>query len=202
MKQRQPRAGLARRFGKGLVLRLDQAMGSTPEPISPASDPHHFAVRLTLPAAEETETEVPNAPSVSEQDPLPATILVVEDELLILGMLSESLRERGYEVIEFSSADEAYRAVQDGLTFDLLLFDVAMRGEMNGEDLAAKVKAADPDKPVIMMSGYGGDQEKGAVSVADYILPKPCETNILTRTLSQALTDANVKRQSKSASDV
>lgn len=45
----QPRAGLARRFGKGLVLRLDQAMGSTPEPISPASDPHHFAVRLTLP---------------------------------------------------------------------------------------------------------------------------------------------------------
>jgi len=45
----QPRAGLARRFGKGLVLRLDQAMGSTPEPVSPARPAHHFAVRLTLP---------------------------------------------------------------------------------------------------------------------------------------------------------
>jgi len=45
----QPRAGLARRFGKGLVLRLDQAMGSAPEPVSPARPPHHFAVRLTLP---------------------------------------------------------------------------------------------------------------------------------------------------------
>lgn len=45
----QPRAALARRFGKGLVLRLDQAMGSTPEPVSPARPPHHFAVRLTLP---------------------------------------------------------------------------------------------------------------------------------------------------------
>ncbi len=45
----QPRAALARRFGKGLVLRLDQAMGSAPEPVSPASPPDHFAVRLTLP---------------------------------------------------------------------------------------------------------------------------------------------------------
>lgn len=45
----QPRAGLARRFGRGLVLRLDQAMGSVPEPISPARPPDHFAVRMTLP---------------------------------------------------------------------------------------------------------------------------------------------------------
>ena len=45
----QPRAALARRFGKGLVLRLDQAMGSAPEPVSPARPPDHFAVRMTLP---------------------------------------------------------------------------------------------------------------------------------------------------------
>lgn len=45
----QPRAGLARRFGRGLVLRLDQAMGSAPEPVSPAKTPDHFAVRMTLP---------------------------------------------------------------------------------------------------------------------------------------------------------
>ncbi len=45
----QPRAALARRFGRGLVLRLDQAMGSAPEPVSPARMPDHFAVRLTLP---------------------------------------------------------------------------------------------------------------------------------------------------------
>lgn len=45
----QPRAGLARRFGRGLVMRMDQAMGSAPEPISPAKAPDHFAVRLTLP---------------------------------------------------------------------------------------------------------------------------------------------------------
>jgi len=45
----QPRAALARRFGKGLVLRLDQAFGATPEPVTPARAPDHFATRLTLP---------------------------------------------------------------------------------------------------------------------------------------------------------
>ena len=45
----QPRAALARRFGKGLVLRLDQALGSAPEPISPARPDTAFATRLSLP---------------------------------------------------------------------------------------------------------------------------------------------------------
>ncbi|MCK0150289.1 DNA polymerase Y family protein [Marivita sp. S6314] len=45
----QPRAALVRRFGRGLVARLDQAMGSLPEPVSPAVPPDRFATRLSLP---------------------------------------------------------------------------------------------------------------------------------------------------------
>ncbi|SHJ54787.1 protein ImuB [Shimia gijangensis] len=45
----QPRATVARRFGKGLILRLDQALGSVPEPIAPAREVQNFAVRMTLP---------------------------------------------------------------------------------------------------------------------------------------------------------
>ena len=45
----QPRAALARRFGRQLVQRLDQALGVAPEPVSPARPPHHFAIRLTFP---------------------------------------------------------------------------------------------------------------------------------------------------------
>lgn len=44
-----PRAALSRRFGREVVLRLDQALGVVPEPVSPARAPAHFAVRLTLP---------------------------------------------------------------------------------------------------------------------------------------------------------
>ncbi len=44
-----PRAPLARRFGAGLMLRLDQALGAQPEPVAPAPEPPHYGVRLTLP---------------------------------------------------------------------------------------------------------------------------------------------------------
>ena len=44
-----PRAPLARRFGPTLLLRLDQALGAAPEPVSPEAAPAHFATRMTLP---------------------------------------------------------------------------------------------------------------------------------------------------------
>ncbi len=45
----QPRAPLARRFGRHLALRIDQALGHVPEPVSPARADRPDAVRLTLP---------------------------------------------------------------------------------------------------------------------------------------------------------
>jgi protein ImuB len=44
-----PRAALARRFGRDVVMRLDQALGADPEPISPVRRTHHFATRLSFP---------------------------------------------------------------------------------------------------------------------------------------------------------
>ncbi|WP_323785680.1 DNA polymerase Y family protein [Thalassovita sp.] len=43
------RAPLARRFGPGLMLRLDQALGTVLEPVGPENDPPHYGVRMTLP---------------------------------------------------------------------------------------------------------------------------------------------------------
>jgi protein ImuB len=53
-----PRAALARRFGRDLVSRLDQALGSVPEPVSPARIALHFAVRLTLPEPIGLDTDI------------------------------------------------------------------------------------------------------------------------------------------------
>lgn len=44
-----PRAALARRFGPGLLLRLDQALGRQSEQVTPAAEPPHYGVRLTFP---------------------------------------------------------------------------------------------------------------------------------------------------------
>lgn len=44
-----PRAPLSRRFGPGLLMRLDQALGRQPEEITPLAEPPHYGVRMTLP---------------------------------------------------------------------------------------------------------------------------------------------------------
>ncbi|WP_092429106.1 Y-family DNA polymerase [Alloyangia pacifica] len=44
-----PRAPLAKRFGQGLVTRLDQALGTRPEPVDAEREAPHFGVRMTLP---------------------------------------------------------------------------------------------------------------------------------------------------------
>ncbi len=44
-----PRTTLARRFGPDLLLRMDQAFGEQPEPVSPLPEPPNYAVRITLP---------------------------------------------------------------------------------------------------------------------------------------------------------
>ncbi len=44
-----PRAALARRFGADVLRRLDQAFGVEPEPVNPAANPPHFAVRISFP---------------------------------------------------------------------------------------------------------------------------------------------------------
>ncbi|MRX49152.1 DNA polymerase Y family protein [Paracoccus sp. S-4012] len=44
-----PRGPLARRMGPELILRLDQALGAVPEPVTPEALPPVFAARLTLP---------------------------------------------------------------------------------------------------------------------------------------------------------
>lgn len=53
-----PRAPLARRFGAGLLLRLDQAMGAQPEQINPDVEPPHYGLRLTLPEPIGLESDV------------------------------------------------------------------------------------------------------------------------------------------------
>ena len=53
-----PRAPLARRFGPGLMMRLDQATGALPEQINPKPEPPHYGVRLTLPEPIGLEADV------------------------------------------------------------------------------------------------------------------------------------------------
>ena len=53
-----PRAPLAKRFGQGLVMRLDQALGQHAEPVAAQPEAPHFGVRMTLPEAIGLQSDV------------------------------------------------------------------------------------------------------------------------------------------------
>ena len=97
----QPRAAIARRFGKGTIYRMDQALGVAPEPVSPAKQSLHFACRLTLP----------------EPIGLIEDMLAALDKLL--PRLAASLTAKGRGVrrlrLEAYSTDQTMQSVEAGL---------------------------------------------------------------------------------------
>ena len=85
------------------------------------------------------------------------TILIVEDEPVVLRLTERALRARGYEVLAADAPDAALRiaAVHPG-QIDLLLTDVMMP-VMSGPDLARAVTAIRPDIRLLFMSGFSAD---------------------------------------------
>jgi DNA-binding NtrC family response regulator len=81
-------------------------------------------------------------------------ILVVEDELLIRLLVSDELRNEGYEVIEAVDADEALIILRSLVRIDLVISDVRMPGSLDGLGLLAVVREAFPALPVIITSGH------------------------------------------------
>ncbi len=92
--------------------------------------------------------------AVSWPRPLPATILLVEDEAAVREVTREALEMAGYRVLEAGGPEAAMRIVSDpSAEIDLLLTDVVMPG-MSGPELARHVSATRPGLVTIFMSGY------------------------------------------------
>lgn len=69
-------------------------------------------------------------------------------------MVSDYLRDAGFQVIEAFNADEAISILDSGVRIDLLLSDVRMPGSMDGLGLLAYSREMFPALPVIMTSAH------------------------------------------------
>jgi two-component system, sensor histidine kinase SagS len=83
------------------------------------------------------------------------TLLVVDDEPAITGMLSDDLTEAGFRVITANSGYEALRYIMQG-DADAVISDIAMP-DMDGCELLTRAKELRPELPVILMTGFGYD---------------------------------------------
>jgi two-component system, cell cycle sensor histidine kinase and response regulator CckA len=86
-----------------------------------------------------------------------ATILVVDDEPAILRLIELVLEQGGFRVLSAENGFDALRVSESHRgEIDLLVSDVRMPG-MDGPTLAKKLLEADPDLPVLFISGYWED---------------------------------------------
>ena len=114
------------------------------------------------------------------------TILLVDDEKLVLATMSEGLRKFGYEVIAASSAKQARQCIADKLP-DLAVLDVNMPEE-TGIELGSWL-LTEKGVPFIFLTGYGDKEvvnagiEAGALSY----LVKPIELKQLVPAIEAAI---------------
>ena len=106
--------------------------------------------------------------------PAPApTILVIDDEPVVLETMARSLERVGFQVLRAESAEEARRLATTS-TLELILSDVNMPG-LRGPDLVTELKAAGVACPVMFTSGDPSFEvvDKSLQVPGATFLPKP-----------------------------
>ncbi|MCO5731347.1 MHYT domain-containing protein [Rhizobium sp. SSA_523] len=99
------------------------------------------------------------APDRPDQPLQNRTVLVVDDEPLILMTTAATLREAGARVLSAATAMEALEVVRRNPGISCVLTDYAMPG-MTGAQLAAAIRVKLPGLPVIIATGYADVPEE------------------------------------------
>lgn len=106
---------------------------------------------------------------------MPATILVVEDELAIQELIAFNLRQAGHHVVPATTAEQALHLLKEALP-DLILLDWMLPG-MSGIECARRLRADARTKtiPIIMLTARTEEQDKiiGLETGADDYITKP-----------------------------
>ncbi|MHC2710329.1 PAS domain S-box-containing protein [Bradyrhizobium diazoefficiens] len=133
--------GLAEQSGGRLVLKSRPGEGTTAD--------------IWLPIAE--ETAVPDlriaAPAAVARPSRQLSVLVVDDDLLVLENTAAMLEDLGHVVVEARSGDEALALLRRTRTIDLVVTDYAMPG-MTGLQLANAIAAERPETVILLSTGY------------------------------------------------
>jgi len=119
------------------------------------------------------------------------TILLVEDEDMLRGLIRELLEIKGYAVLEASQGVEALELLKArDESVDLILTDVVMP-QMSGSELVERLRKDQPDLKVIFMSGYTGANNaaihKSLEMPGVAFLQKPFRLNVLISQVNELI---------------
>jgi len=124
-----------------------------------------------------------------------ATILAVDDDPNVLGLLDQALASVGYRVLTADGGWNAVEVYENSPTpVHLLLTDVIMP-DLTGPVLAERLRARQPDLRVLFISGFhDADLVQRFVSHKGFtLLPKPFTIDGLLRVVQESLSNLVIR---------
>jgi CheY-like chemotaxis protein len=139
---------------------------------------------MWLPQGEATaETRLPD--ERSQADYRTCTVLLVEDDPLVLAGTTAMLEDLGHAVIEAPTGDIALRSLRENPAIDLVVTDQAMPG-MTGLELIEHIRASWPNMPILLASGHAELPERTGIGVPR--LTKPFRQDELASAIASIVT--------------
>ena len=182
--------------GKGTGLGLSQVYGTLRQSGGAArieSTPGHGTiVRLYLRRTDALPRKLDEQEAVDGVHPRAATILVVDDDPDVRAFLTESLDSLGYAAVTVEGGAAALKALEQ-TSPDVMIVDFAMP-EMNGAEVAKRIRQLRPDLPIIFASGYSETAAiRSVTSDRSRVLHKPFKVHELQAALRELLAAARGK---------
>ncbi|MDB5645817.1 MAG: response regulator receiver protein [Methylobacterium sp.] len=81
-------------------------------------------------------------------------ILMVEDESLLLEVITADLEDAGFSVLQAATAEIALNILEAETSIDILFTDIRLPGQMDGWQLAEAARSLRPGLPVIYATGF------------------------------------------------
>ena len=117
-------------------------------------------------------------------------VLVIDDDAVVGRSFDRVLSDKGYEVSTALSGEEALETINE-TNFDVVFTDIKMPG-MDGLEVTERIKARCPWTPVVVITGYGTDDNEAKASVlgASGFVRKPLTPEMIESITLKAVNDA------------
>ena len=168
--------GFAVQSGGAMRLTSKVGQGSTVELWLPQGQ---------TPAGAAVGFDQPTSPEPERPPQRPGTVLLVEDDPLVMVGTSAMLEELGHRVLEAASGDAALKILAANAAVDLVITDHAMQG-MTGLELADRIQVGWPLVPVLLATGYAELPERVGLNIPR--ITKPFRQSELGAAVERVLT--------------